>query len=96
MKGRMMVKWNWRKSRIIFLRENKHLVFIVFVTIKTVMTLQMTTTVGNFQNRKFKFMENFKADSYSVQLQPLQQSNCNILPALGYDCYRCWRNNSRS
>ena len=26
MKGRMLVKRNWRKSRIIFLRENKHVV----------------------------------------------------------------------
>ena len=30
MKGRMMVKWNWRKSRIIFPRENEHLVVITF------------------------------------------------------------------
>ena len=27
MKGIMMVKWNWRKSRIIFLQENEHLVY---------------------------------------------------------------------
>ena len=26
MKGRMMLKWNWRKSRIILPRENEHLV----------------------------------------------------------------------
>ena len=26
MKGRMVVKWNWWKSRIIFPRENEHLV----------------------------------------------------------------------
>ena len=25
----MMVKWNWRKSRIIFLRENEHLVYLI-------------------------------------------------------------------
>ena len=30
MKGRMMVNWNWRKSRIIFLRENEHLVLNYF------------------------------------------------------------------
>ena len=30
-KGRMMVKWNWRKSRIISPRENEHLVVIVFI-----------------------------------------------------------------
>ena len=30
MKGRMMVKWNWRKSRTIFLRENEHLVACIF------------------------------------------------------------------
>ena len=28
MKRRMMVKKNWRKSRLIFLRENKHQVFV--------------------------------------------------------------------
>ena len=26
MKGRIMVKWNWRKSRIIFPQKNEHLV----------------------------------------------------------------------
>ena len=28
MKGRMMVKWNWRKSCIIFPWENEHLVYL--------------------------------------------------------------------
>ena len=28
MKGRMMVKWNWRKSHTIFPRENEHLVYL--------------------------------------------------------------------
>ena len=26
----MMVKWNWRKSRIIFFRENEHLAVFCF------------------------------------------------------------------
>ena len=30
MKGRMTVKWNWRKSRTIFPRENDHLAVNVF------------------------------------------------------------------
>ena len=30
MKGRMVVKWNSRKSRIIFPRENEHLVLFHF------------------------------------------------------------------
>ena len=28
MKGRMMVKWNLRKSRIIFPQENEHVVYL--------------------------------------------------------------------
>ena len=29
----MMVKTNWRKSRIIFLRENEHLVYFIFISL---------------------------------------------------------------
>ena len=37
MKGRVMVKWNWRKSRIIFPRENEHLVYLfIFLFIKQI------------------------------------------------------------
>ena len=32
-KGRMMVKWNWRKSHIIYPRENEHLVLSVFLKV---------------------------------------------------------------
>ena len=36
MKGRMMVKWNWRKSRIIFSRENQHLVYLFIYLFKQI------------------------------------------------------------
>ena len=29
------MKWNWRKSRIIFPRENEHLVFLIFMVFST-------------------------------------------------------------
>ena len=35
-----MVKWNWRKSRIIFPRENEHLVILALFTLKRAMSLR--------------------------------------------------------
>ena len=35
----MMMKWNWRKSRIIFLRENEHLVIIIIIIVLELLAL---------------------------------------------------------
>ena len=32
-----MVKWNWRKSRIIFRRKNEHLVYLFIYSAKRIM-----------------------------------------------------------
>ena len=37
-----MVKWNWRKSRIIFPRENEHLVLFLVVLFKLILCQKLT------------------------------------------------------
>ena len=46
-----MVKWNWQKSRIIFLRENQHLVFIYLFKKITLWEQKLR----NHQSYKLKF-----------------------------------------
>ena len=48
----MMVKRNWRKSRIIFLRENEHLVYLCIYSANHIM---VTSTPKTTKARNLKF-----------------------------------------